>query len=67
MRVLTLDEIAMVAGGDDCSSGGGRGGGRNNIGGVTDSGSFGQDLINIYEGAVAATSYVIERIVKALD
>jgi hypothetical protein len=62
MRELTLNELSLIAGaGDDCSSGGG-----NNLGGITDSGSIGQDLINIYEGLVAATSHIIERVAKAL-
>ncbi len=62
MRVLTMNEMYQVAGaGDDCSSGSG-----NDIGGVTDSKSLGQDLINIYEGVVAATSHVIERVANAL-
>jgi hypothetical protein len=61
MRELTLSEMSLVAGaGDDCSSGG------NNIGGITDSGSIGDDLINIYEGLVAATSHIIERVADAL-
>ena len=61
MRELTLNEMSFVSGaGDDCSSGG------NNIGGVTDSASLGDDLINIYEGLVSATSYIIERVANAL-
>ena len=52
--------MSLVAGaGDDCSSGG------NNIGGITDSGSIGEDLINIYEGLVAAASHIIERVADA--
>lgn len=62
MRELTLSEIQQVAGaGDDCSSGGG-----NNIGGVTEPSSLGKDLVDIYEGLVAATSHVIERVANAL-
>ncbi len=62
MRELTLNEMNFVSGaGDDCSSGGG-----NNIGGVTEPSSLGQDLIEIYEGLVSATSYVIERVANAL-
>ncbi len=62
MRELTLNEMNVVSGaGDDCSSGGG-----NNIGGVTEPSSLGQDLIEIYEGLVSATSYVIERVANAL-
>ncbi len=59
MRELTMKEIAMVAGGGDACGG-------NNYGGVTDTGSFGDDLIAIYEGLVAATSHIIERVAKAL-
>lgn len=62
MRELTLSEIQQVAGaGDDCSSGSG-----NNIGGVTEPSSLGKDLVDIYEGLVAATSHVIERVANAL-
>ncbi len=61
MRELKASELSFVSGaGDGCSGGSG-----NNIGGVTNSGSLGQDLINIYEGVVQATSYVIERVSKA--
>ncbi len=62
MRELTLSEIQQVAGaGDQCSSGSG-----NNIGGVTEASSLGTDLVDIYEGLVAATSHVIERVANAL-
>jgi len=62
MRELTFNEMNIVSGaGDDCSSGGG-----NNIGGVTEPSSLGEDLIEIYEGLVSATSYVIERVANAL-
>lgn len=64
MRELTSSELSFVSGaGDGCS--GGSGGSGNNIGGVTNAGSLGQDLINIYEGVVQATSYMIERVAKA--
>ena len=60
MRELTLNEIAIVSGaGDECQPG-------NDIGGITDFSGVGQDLINFYEGLVAATSYVIERVAEAL-
>ena len=64
MRELTLSEIDVVAGAtgqcpvDD--SGGG-----NDYGGVTDPSSLGNDLIEIYEGLVAATSHVIERVANS--
>ena len=61
MRELNSRELSFVSGaGDGCSSGSG-----NNIGGVTNSGNFGRDLINIYEGVVQATSYMIERVARA--
>jgi len=61
MRELTVAELEFVAGGaDECSSGG------NNYGGVTDTSSIGEELIEIYEGIVEATSYVIERVANAL-
>ena len=61
MRDLTSSEMTFVSGaGDDCSSGG------NNYGGITDTTSIGDDLVEIYEGLVAATSYVIERVANAL-
>lgn len=59
MRELTMQEIAMVSGGNDsCSS-------ENNYGGVSDTSSVGQDLIDIYEGLVAAASHIIERVANA--
>jgi hypothetical protein len=63
MRVLTLNEMSLVAGAaDECASGGGG----NTYGGVTDTSSIGKELIEIYEGLVAATSHVIERVANAL-
>jgi hypothetical protein len=63
MRELTVSEIGFVGGGaEQCSSD--QSG--NNYGGVTDTGSLGDDLIEIYEGLVQATSYVIERVANAL-
>ncbi|MCJ7590865.1 MAG: hypothetical protein MUO51_05885 [Woeseiaceae bacterium] len=63
MRELTRNEMSLVAGaGDDCSSGGSG----NNLGGITNSGGIGDDLINIYEGLVSAASHMIERVARAL-
>ena len=63
MRELTMTEIGYVSGaGKDCPSGEAG----NNIGGVTNPSSLGQDLINIYEGLVAMTSHIIERVANAL-
>ena len=64
MRELTELEMGFVSGaGDECAASSGDSG--NNIGGVTDSGSLGQDLINIYEGLVEAASHIIERVANA--
>ena len=63
MRELTMEEISRVSGGTgECTeqqSG-------NNYGGITEPGTLGQELIEIYEGLVEATSYVIERVARAL-
>lgn len=65
MRELSLNEMNLVAGGtlrctpEDAGSG-------NSFGGVTAPRNLGQDLIDIYEGLVAATSHVIERVANAL-
>ena len=63
MRELTMDEISRVSGGaGECTaeqSG-------NSYGGITETSTFGQDLVTIYEGMVEATSYVIERVANAL-
>ena len=63
MRELTMEEFSRVSGGTgECTaqeSG-------NNYGGITEPGTLGQELIEIYEGMVEATSYVIERVASAL-
>ena len=59
MRELTLSEIRVVSGAsDECPPG-------NEIGGITDFPGIGEDLINFYEGLVAATSHIIERVANA--
>jgi hypothetical protein len=63
MRELTMTELGFVAGGHDGCSSGDSG---NNYGGVTDTSSVGDDIIEIYEGLVEATSYIIERVANAL-
>ncbi|HEX7075182.1 MAG TPA: hypothetical protein VF226_14180 [Hyphomicrobiaceae bacterium] len=63
MRELALHELTQVAGGGDLSCGPDDG---NNYGGVSDTESFGDDVINLYEGLVSATSYIIERLANAL-
>ena len=64
MRELTVTELGLVAGGNEQCSSESSG---NNYGGVTDTASLGQDIIEIYEGLVEATSYIIERVANAFD
>ena len=63
MRELELHELALVAGGGDdvpvCTP-------DNSYGGVSDTGSFGQDIVELYEGLVFAASHIIERVANAL-
>jgi hypothetical protein len=63
MRVLTITEMAAVTGGTgECTpenSG-------NDYMGVKNTESVGQELIEIYEGVVAAASHIIERVAGAL-
>jgi hypothetical protein len=63
MRELTMSEVEFVSGGTgDCAPADDG----NDLAGITDSESLGDDLINIYEGLVAATSHIIERVANAL-
>lgn len=63
MRELTMEEFSRVSGGTgECTA---QGSG-NNYGGITEPGTLGQELIELYEGMVEATSYVIERVASAL-
>jgi hypothetical protein len=63
MRELTMSEVSCVSGGTDESAPGVCG---NNYGGITETGSVGQDLIDFYEGLVEATSYIIERVATSV-
>ena len=63
MRELTATELRFVSGGGDACPADSSG---NSYGGVTDTTTLAQDLINIYEGLVEATSYVIERVANAV-
>jgi hypothetical protein len=61
MRELTMQEMRLVSGaGDSCSTEG------NNYGGITETDSIGEEIIEIYEGLVEATSHIIERVANAL-
>jgi hypothetical protein len=63
MRELNAAELAFVSGGRNlvCTPYDG-----NSYGGVSDTGSFGNDLVNMYEGLVFFTSHVIGRVAGAL-
>lgn len=64
MRELTMSEINLVSGaGDDCPSGNSGG---NTYGTINDPSSVGDEIIELYEGLVAATSHIIERVANAL-
>lgn len=65
MRELTRTELACIAGGNNRQCTPADPG--NNYGGVSDTSSVGKELIEIYEGVVAATSHVIERVANALN
>jgi hypothetical protein len=59
MRELTNAELSFVSGGTgQCTPG-------NSYGGVQDTTSVGDELINIYEGVVAAASHIIERVANS--
>ena len=68
MRELTLEEIEFVTGGHCEDSGGGEQTGTDRpneyLGGAT-AGEVRDVLIEVYEGVVAATSHVIERVADA--
>lgn len=63
MRELTTDELDLVAGGYKCTPADAN----NTYYGIQNTSSFGQDLIDIYEGVVFATSHVIERVANAFS
>ena len=63
MRELTVSEIGFVGGAAEQCRADQSG---NNYGGVTDTGTFGDDLVEIYEGLVQAASHIIERVANAL-
>ena len=59
MRELTAEELENVAGGvGECTP-------ANSYYGISETTSFGSDIVNIYEGLVFATSHVIERVLNA--
>lgn len=67
MRELMQSEIFAVFGGSgDCSSEGTGADGANDYLGGASASNIGEVLIATYEGVVAATSHVIERVANAL-
>lgn len=63
MRELTLSEMDFVSGGTGTCTPENSG---NDYGGITNTSTIGQELIDIYEGVVEAASHVIERVASAL-
>jgi hypothetical protein len=63
MRELTKMEVGLVSGGGDSCSAEDSG---NTYAGISDVGSVGDEMVAMYEGAIAFVSYVIERVAKAL-
>lgn len=65
MRELETNELMFVSGATGRCTPENSGSG-NTYGGVSDPGSVANDMIQIYEGAIEVTSYIIERVAKAL-
>ncbi len=63
MRELSVTELQCVAGGHDVCT---PESAANDYAGIQNTKSVGDDLIDIYEGAVAAMSHIIERVALAL-
>ena len=65
MRNLTGEEVRLVAGGTGvCTAESSAG---NEFSGITNTGTLGQDLINIYEALVEVTSHIIERVANVFE
>ncbi len=65
MRLLNDMELEVVCGAEGVCTPTGNSG--NTYGGVTNTGSVGQDLIKIYEGLVDVTSHIIERVANSFS
>jgi len=65
MRLLNEMELEMVCGAEGVCTPENSGG--NSYGGVVVTETVGDELINIYEGVVAAASHIIERVANALQ
>jgi hypothetical protein len=64
MRTLSTDECRQVAGGHDVCT---PADAMNDFYGIQNTTTFGQDLVNIYEGLVFATSHTMERVFSVFD
>ena len=64
MRELNTTELDFVSGGMMRCTPEEMG---NTWGGITDTYSIGRDIINIYEGLIEATSYMIERVANSFN
>lgn len=66
MRTLNTNELNFVSGGEGtCGPAEGASVG-NTYGGIVDTGHIGDEIIELYEGLIQATSYMIERVANAL-
>jgi hypothetical protein len=64
MRTLTTEECRQVAGGHNVCT---PADAMNDFYGIQNTTTFGQDVVNIYEGLVFATSHVIERVFSVFN
>jgi hypothetical protein len=64
MRGLKTEELKYVAGGEGVCTPDNSG---NNYGGITNTAGIGDDIVNFYEGLVAATSHIIERVALSFN
>ncbi|GEM_PF-796523 len=62
MRSLTLNELSFVSGGAETTVTVSKGNTSVSVSVKGETKNFGQAMINLYEGAVSATSHVIERV-----
>ena len=66
MRTLNSNELNFVSGGEGtCGPSDGASVG-NEYGGILDTSTVGDEIIQLYEGLIQATSYMIERVANAL-
>ena len=66
MRELTLNETTFVSGGATNDCGGSVTIGTSGANIQTNTTSFGEDVIAVYEGMISSLSYMIERVANSL-